>query len=137
MEDIAVHGETHNLLLTVILKINSRQQTTTKGYGLRYGFNATVNNISAMSWRSVLLVKETQIPAENHQPVSSHTENHQPVSSHTENHQPVSSHTENHQPVSSRTENHQPVSSHTQTLSHNVVSTNKNKRPLRPAVANI
>jgi hypothetical protein len=70
-------------------------------------FNATVNNISAMSWRSVLLVKETQIPAENHQPVSSHTEN------------------------------HQPVSSHTQTLSHNVVSTNKNKRPLRPAVANI
>jgi hypothetical protein len=32
-------------------------------------FNATVNNISAISWRSVLLVEETGVPDENRQPV--------------------------------------------------------------------
>ena len=35
-------------------------------------FNATFNNISAISWRSVLLVEETGVPGENHQPVTSH-----------------------------------------------------------------
>ena len=35
-------------------------------------FNATFNNISAISWRSVLLVKETGIPGEKHRPVASH-----------------------------------------------------------------
>ena len=35
-------------------------------------FNATFNNISVISWRSVLLVEETAIPRENHRPVSSH-----------------------------------------------------------------
>jgi hypothetical protein len=35
-------------------------------------FNATFNNISAISWRSVLLVEETRVPGENHQPVASH-----------------------------------------------------------------
>ena len=34
--------------------------------------NATLNNISVISWRSVLLVKETGVPEENHQPVASH-----------------------------------------------------------------
>ena len=29
-------------------------------------FNATFNNISVMSWRSVLLVEETGVPEENH-----------------------------------------------------------------------
>jgi len=29
-------------------------------------FNATFNNILAISWRSVLLVKETGVPGENH-----------------------------------------------------------------------
>jgi hypothetical protein len=29
-------------------------------------FNATFSNISAMSWRSVLLVEETGVPGENH-----------------------------------------------------------------------
>jgi hypothetical protein len=32
--------------------------------------NATFNNISGISWRSVLLVKETGIPGENHSPVA-------------------------------------------------------------------
>ena len=30
------------------------------------------NNISVISWRSVLLVEETGVPVENHQPVASH-----------------------------------------------------------------
>jgi hypothetical protein len=35
-------------------------------------FNATFNNISAISWRSVLLMEETGIPGENHRPDVSH-----------------------------------------------------------------
>jgi hypothetical protein len=35
-------------------------------------FNATFNNISVISWRSVLLVKKTGVPGENHRPVASH-----------------------------------------------------------------
>jgi hypothetical protein len=30
-------------------------------------FNATVDNISVLSWRLVLLVEETGLPGENHQ----------------------------------------------------------------------
>ena len=29
-------------------------------------FNATFNNISSISWQSVLLVEETGVPGENH-----------------------------------------------------------------------
>jgi hypothetical protein len=35
-------------------------------------FNATFNNISFISLRSVLLVEETGEPGENHRPVASH-----------------------------------------------------------------
>jgi len=35
-------------------------------------FNATFNNISVISWQSVLLVEETGVPGENHRPVASH-----------------------------------------------------------------
>jgi hypothetical protein len=35
-------------------------------------FNTTFNNISVISWRSVLLVEETRVPWENHRPVASH-----------------------------------------------------------------
>jgi hypothetical protein len=34
-------------------------------------FNATFNNISVISWRSVLLVEETGVSGENHWPVAS------------------------------------------------------------------
>jgi hypothetical protein len=46
-------------------------------------FKDTFNNISAISWRSVLLVEETGVPAENHRPVASHwqTLSHNVVSS--------------------------------------------------------
>jgi hypothetical protein len=35
-------------------------------------FNATFNNISIISWQSVLLVEETGIPGEKHPPAASH-----------------------------------------------------------------
>jgi hypothetical protein len=35
-------------------------------------FNATFNNISVISWQSVLLVDKTGVARENHQPVTSH-----------------------------------------------------------------
>jgi hypothetical protein len=35
-------------------------------------FNDTFNNISVISWQSVLLVEETGEPEENHHPVASH-----------------------------------------------------------------
>ena len=34
--------------------------------------NTTFNNISVISWRSVLLVEETRVPGENHRPVVGH-----------------------------------------------------------------
>jgi hypothetical protein len=34
--------------------------------------NATFNNISAISWRPVLLVEEIGVPGENHRPIASH-----------------------------------------------------------------
>ena len=34
-------------------------------------FNATLKNISVLSWWSVLLVEETGVPEENHRPVAS------------------------------------------------------------------
>jgi sulfur relay (sulfurtransferase) DsrF/TusC family protein len=33
-------------------------------------FNSTFNNISAISWQSVLLVEETVVPVENYQPAT-------------------------------------------------------------------
>ena len=42
-----------------------------KGYRTMV-FNATFNNISAISLQSVLLVEETGVPRENHRPVASY-----------------------------------------------------------------
>ena len=46
-------------------------------------FNTTFNNISFISWRSVLLMEETWVPRENHWPASNHwqTLSHNVVSS--------------------------------------------------------
>jgi hypothetical protein len=35
-------------------------------------FKATINNISVISWRSVLLVEEIEVPGEKHRPAASH-----------------------------------------------------------------
>jgi len=39
---------------------------------LRKGYNATFNNISVISWRSVLMVEETTIPGKKHQSAAGH-----------------------------------------------------------------
>ena len=44
-------------------------------------FNATFINISGISWRSVLLMEETGVPGENHQPANQQTLSHNFVSS--------------------------------------------------------
>ena len=36
------------------------------GGGWVIGFNATINNILVISWRSVLLMEELKVPGENH-----------------------------------------------------------------------
>jgi hypothetical protein len=50
-------------------------------------FNATFNNISVISWQSILLLEESRVPGENHRPVASHwqTLSHNVVSSTTHN----------------------------------------------------
>ena len=35
-------------------------------------FTATFNNISVISWRSVLMVEQTRVPGEIHPPATSH-----------------------------------------------------------------
>ena len=35
--------------------------------------NVTFNNISVISWRSVLLVEEIGVPGENYRPTASHS----------------------------------------------------------------
>jgi hypothetical protein len=35
-------------------------------------FNATFNNISVISWWSVLLMGKTEVPGENNRPATSH-----------------------------------------------------------------
>jgi hypothetical protein len=42
------------------------------GFCVLMVFNTTFNNISVISWRSVLLVDENGGPGENHPPVASH-----------------------------------------------------------------
>ena len=41
-------------------------------FRLLYVVYAISNNISVILWRSVLMVEETGVPGENHQPVASH-----------------------------------------------------------------
>ena len=42
-------------------------------------FNTTFNNISAMSWRSVLLMEETWVPGENHRSAANHWQSHNDI----------------------------------------------------------
>jgi len=54
------------LLISYILEFDT-------GLGVKVMvFNATLNNISVISWRSVLLVVETGVSGENHRPAASH-----------------------------------------------------------------
>ena len=51
------------------MSTRSNKMCTGVGLGLIMVLNATFNNISVISWWSVLLVEET---GENHRPVTSH-----------------------------------------------------------------
>ena len=48
------------------------KQRNSGGLGLVMVFNATFNNISVISWRSVLLVEEIGVHGKNHRPEASH-----------------------------------------------------------------
>ena len=53
-------------------KVVSMQYNVYLGRVIVMVFNATFNNISFISWLSVLLVDETGEPVENHRPVASY-----------------------------------------------------------------
>jgi hypothetical protein len=65
------------IMVAINWSITSRYITSTIhmhyiGYGIM--FNATFNNISIISWQSVLLVEETDVHGGNHLSVASHCE---------------------------------------------------------------
>jgi hypothetical protein len=60
--------------ITLTLKSKSRPKKYVSCY-IKFRvivFNATFNNISVISWKSVLLVEETGVPGEHHKHVVSH-----------------------------------------------------------------
>ena len=70
------------IILKFILEIYLNNWNWKKGVRVMV-FNATFNNISAISWWSVLLVQETEVSGENHRPAESYwqTLSHNVVSS--------------------------------------------------------
>ena len=67
-----IYGSAYSFVIHVYYSTHHRVQwlgTT----GLVHGvFNATFNNISVISWQSVLIVKEPRVPGEKHRPVAGH-----------------------------------------------------------------
>ena len=60
----------HDILACVQKYLHTKTSPTIiRNDGWLMVFNATFNNISVISWRSVLLMEET---GENHRPVASH-----------------------------------------------------------------
>jgi hypothetical protein len=73
----------HEVYMTILTKVNQAWNIGHCNWRGVIVFNATFNNISIIYWQSVLLVKETVVPGENHWPVASHwqTLSHNVVSS--------------------------------------------------------
>jgi hypothetical protein len=69
---VQTHGGIKMARLKHIIVLISTVLTATFELGWFMVLNATFNNISVITWRSVLLVEETRVPAENHRPVASH-----------------------------------------------------------------
>ena len=70
---LEVHRAAENLELSVIWLVGSKAgKLSLIDVCCLMVFNATFNNISIISWRSVLLVEETRGPGENHRPVTCH-----------------------------------------------------------------
>jgi hypothetical protein len=59
----------HSVLVSILLTYIKPERRATVRVMV---FNATFNNILVIFWRSVLLVEETGVPGENHQPVTRH-----------------------------------------------------------------
>ena len=57
--------------MTNVTVVWTYYQENVDGFGWFIVLNATFNNISVISWQSVLWVEETGVPWENHQPVAS------------------------------------------------------------------
>ena len=61
------------LILSCYIFVKSQQTHQMIGWlGFGYGDYTSFNNISAISWRVVLLVEETRVPRENHRHATSH-----------------------------------------------------------------
>ena len=81
---ISYHGGTHTCFLYSSFNLNKTGKSEEGWCSYSRGniyvclficlimLNATFNNISVISWRSVLLLEETGVPGENHRPVTSH-----------------------------------------------------------------
>jgi len=52
--------------------VSMSQETTPREGDMVMVFNATFNNISAISWRPVSLVEKTGVPGKNHPSAASH-----------------------------------------------------------------
>jgi hypothetical protein len=81
LSSIPVHGEVYSIQHYVIKFVTDMRQIG--GFLEVMVFKATFNNISCISWRSVLLAEETGVPRENHRPAACHwqTLSHNVVSS--------------------------------------------------------
>jgi hypothetical protein len=65
----------HGIYNTYQVRSQKGKSVSLLGFGLPVWFivfNTTFNNISIISWRSVLMVEEAEILGENHRPVASH-----------------------------------------------------------------
>ena len=68
---ILIHSFKANFELYICCLFVYYSDTIWVGFALVVLFNATFNNISVILWWSVLLVKATGVPWENHRPVAS------------------------------------------------------------------
>jgi hypothetical protein len=67
-----LHGAFHHYTGLNLLKWRNYQCIILWGEVRVMVFNATFNNISGISWWSVLLMEETRVPRENDRPAASH-----------------------------------------------------------------
>ena len=74
-QSVQLEGKPIKKSFSALLIINKRfiNKPTTSAFVVWFMvFSTTFNNISAISWRSVLLLEDTGVPREYHRPVASH-----------------------------------------------------------------
>jgi hypothetical protein len=60
------------MFISSINFLSGKKEQRNRGLGVFSLTTLSINNISVISWRSVLLVEETGVSGENHRPVASH-----------------------------------------------------------------